>query len=61
MATAVTKTVTERRESHKLFSHTVGHMGRQTIPQKKANLDPMQPIGHLSGTEERKDRNRSKK
>ena len=52
--TTNTKTVTELKESHKLFIHPVRHVGRRTTPQRNATMEPMQPIGRLSGTQDRK-------
>ena len=45
-----TKTVTKLKESQKLSTHPVRHMGKQSTPQKNATLEPMQPI------EDRKDK-----
>ena len=59
--TTTTKTVTELKESRKLFFHPVRHVGRQTTPQGNAAMDSMQPIDRLPGTEDQKDRIRSKK
>ena len=56
-----TKTVTEPKESQKLFFHPVRHVGRQTIPQRKATTEPIQPIDRLAGTEDWKNKIRSKK
>ena len=56
-----TETVTELKESQKLFTHPVKHVVRQTIPQRDAIMEPMQPIDRLPGREERKDKIRSKK
>ena len=56
-----TKTVTEPKESQKLFIHPVRHVERQTTPQKSATMEPTQPIDRLSGTEDRKDSIKSKK
>ena len=61
ITTTTTKTVTELKESQKLFIHPVRHVGRQTTPQINATMEPMQPIDHLLGTEDRKDRIRPKK
>ena len=54
-----TKTVTEQRESQKLFSHPVRHVKNQTTPQRKATLEPMQPTDRLPGAEDRKNRIKS--
>ena len=54
--TTTTETVTEPRESRKLFSHPVRHEERQTTPQRIATLEPMQPNDRLLGTEDLKDR-----
>ena len=59
--TTTTKTATEPKESQKLFTHPVRHVARQTIPQRKAIMEPMQPIDCLSGSEDRKDKIRSEK
>ena len=59
--TTITKTITKLKESQKLFTHPVRHVGRQTTPQRTATMDPMQPIDRLPGTEDRKDKIRSKK
>ena len=59
--TATTTTVTELKESRKLFTHPVRHVEKQTTPQRNASLEPMQPIDHLPGTEDRKDKIRSRK
>ena len=56
-----TKTVTEPKESHKLFTYPVRHVERQTTPQRNANSEPMQPIDRLPGIEDRKDKIRSQK
>ena len=55
------KTVKEQRKSQKLFIHPVGHVGRQTTPQRNATMEPMQPIDRLPGKDDREDRIRSKK
>ena len=59
--TTITETVTELKESQKLFTHPVRHVAKQTIPQRNVILEPMQPIDRLPGTEDRKDRTRSQK
>ena len=51
-----TKTVTEPTESQKLFTHPVRHVEKQTTPQRKVILEPMQPIDPLPGTEDQKDK-----
>ena len=51
-----TKTVTERKESRKLFNHPVRHVEKQTTPQTNATLEPMQPIDRLPGIKDRKDK-----
>ena len=58
MSTTITttKTVTELKESQKLFTHPVRHVEKETIPQRNANLERMQPIDRLPGIEERKDK-----
>ena len=52
--TTTTETVTEPKESQKLFTHPVIHVARQTIPQRTAIMEPMQPIDCLPGREDRK-------
>ena len=59
--TTTTKTVTQVKESQKLFIRPVRHLGRQTTVQRNATLRPMQPTDRPPGTKERKDRIRSKK
>ena len=59
--TTTTETVTELKESQKLFTHPVRHVVRQTIPQRDAIMEPMQPIDRLPGREDRKDKIRSTK
>ena len=59
--TTTTGTVIGPKESQKLFTHTVRHVVRQTIPQRDAIMEPMQPIDRLPGREDRKDKIRSKK
>ena len=54
--TTTTETVTEPKESEKLFTHPVRHVVRPTIPQRDAIMEPTQPIDRLSGREDRKDR-----
>ena len=44
----------ELKQSQKLFIHPVRLVGRQTISQRNATMEPMQPIDHLPGTEDRK-------
>ena len=56
-----TETVTELKESQKLFTHPVRHVVRQTIPHRDAIMEPMQPIDRLPGREDRKNKIRSKK
>ena len=59
--TTTTGTVTEPKESQKLFTHPVRHVVRQTIPQRDAIMEPMQTIDRLPGSEDQKDKIRSKK
>ena len=59
--TTITETVTELKQSQKLFTHAVRHVVRQTIPQRDAIVEPMQPIDRLPGREDWKDKIRSKK
>ena len=61
LTTTTTETVTEPKESQKLFTHLVRHVARQTIPQRDAIMEPMQPIDRLPGREDWKDKIRSKK
>ena len=58
--TITPKTVTLRRRSWKLFIHPIRHVARQTIPQRIAIMEPMQPIDRLPGKDDRKYRIRSK-
>ena len=55
------KPVTEPRQSQKLFTHLVRHVGKQTTLQRIATFQPMQPIDRLPGTKDRKDRIRSQR
>ena len=48
-------------KSRKLFIHLVRHVARQTIPQRNATTEPMQPIDRLPGKKGRKDKMGSKK
>ena len=59
--TTLRETVTELKESQKLFTHPVRHVEKQTTPQRNVILEPVQPIDRLPGTEDRKDRIRSQK
>ena len=59
--TTTTRTVTEPKETQELFTHPVRHVVRQTISQRDAIMEPMQPIDRLPGREYRKDKIRSKK
>ena len=59
--TTTTETVTQPKENQKLFTHPVRHVARQTIPQRDAIIEPMQPIDRLPGRRDRKDKIRSKK
>ena len=56
-----TETLTEPKESQKLFTHPVRHVARQTIPQRNVIMEPMQQKDRLAGREDRKDKIRSKK
>ena len=56
-----TKTVTEPKETRKLFTRPVRHVEKQTNPQRNATLEPMQPIDRLHGIEEWKDKIRSQR
>ena len=56
-----TETATEPKESRKLFTHPVRRAEKQTSPQRKAILEPMQPVDRLPGTEGRKDKFRSQR
>ena len=51
-----TKTVTEPKESQKLFTHPVRQVEKQFTPQRNAILEPMQPIDRLPGIEDQKDK-----
>ena len=55
VVTTTTETVTEPKESQKLFTHPVRHVARQTIPQRNVIIEPMQLIDRLPGREERQD------
>ena len=61
MITTTTKTVTNLKERQKLFVRPVRHVGRQTTPQRNAVMKSMQPIDRLRGTEDWRDKIRSKK
>ena len=61
MLTTTTETVTEPKESQKLFTHPVRHVARQIIPQRNVIMEPMQLRDRLHGREDRKDKIRSKK
>ena len=50
--TTTTGTVIGPKESQKLFIHPVRHVLRQTIPQRDAIMEPMQPIDRLPGRED---------
>ena len=58
--TTTTETVTEQK-NQKLFTYPVRHVSRQTIPQRDAIMEPMQPIDRFPGKRDRKDKIRSKK
>ena len=55
------KTVIKLKESQKLSTHPVRHVGKQTTPQKNITLEPMQPIDRLPGIEDREDKIRYQK
>ena len=59
--TTATETVTEPKESQKLFTHPARHVARQTIPQRNVIKEPMQLIDRLPGRKDQKDQIRSKK
>ena len=61
VTTTTTETLTEPKESQKLFTHPVRHVARQTIPQRTAIMEPMQPMDRLPGRKDRKDKIRSQK
>ena len=61
ITTKTKQTVTEPRESRRLLTHHVRHIEKQTIPQRNAVLEPMQPVDRLPGTEDRKDKIRSER
>ena len=54
--TTTTETVSELKESRKLFTHPVRHVEKQTTPQRNATSEPMQPIDRLPGVEDRTDK-----
>ena len=54
--TTIIETITELKESRKLFTHPVRHVKKQTTPQRNVTLEPMQPIDRLPGIEDRKDK-----
>ena len=56
MPTTTTKTMTKLKNSQKLSTHLVRHVGKQTTPQKNATFEPMQPIDRLPGIKDRKDK-----
>ena len=45
--TTIAETVTELKQSQKLFTHPVRHVVKQTILQRDAIVEPMQPIDRL--------------
>ena len=45
--TTTTETVTELKESQKLFTHPVRHVARKTNPQRIVIMEPMQLIDRL--------------
>ena len=45
--TAKTETVTQLKESQKLFTHPVRHVEKPTTPQRNVILEQMQPIDGL--------------
>ena len=47
--TTTTKTVTELKESQKLFIQPVRHVAGQINPHRNAATEPMQPIDRLPG------------
>ena len=61
LITTIIKSVIEPKESQKFFIHPLGHVEKQAIPQGNAILVPMEPIGRLPGTKDRKDRISSNK
>ena len=61
ITTTIIETITELKESRKLFIHPVRPVEKQTTPQRNVILEPMQPIDRLPGIEDRKDKIRSKK
>ena len=61
ITTTSTKTVTELKETQKLFIHPMRHVGRQTTPQGNVTLEPMQPMDRFPEIEDRKKRIRSHK
>ena len=61
VTTTTTKTVIEPKESQKLFTHPVRLVVKQTIPQKDAIVELIQPTVRLPGRGDRKDKIRSRK
>ena len=59
--TTTTKTVTESKESQKLFTHPSRHVEKPTTLQRDSILEPMQPTDRLPGTKDRKDKIRCQK
>ena len=44
-----------------MLTHPVRHVEKQSTPQRNATLEPVQPIGRLPGTEDRRDRIKSQR
>ena len=54
--TTIIETITELKESRKMFTHPVRHVEKQITPQRNVTLEPMQPIDRLPGIEDWKDK-----
>ena len=50
--TTTAETVTEPKESQKLFTRPLRHVEKATTPQRNATLEPMQPIDRLPGIQD---------
>ena len=56
-----TETILGPKESQKLLMQPVTHVEKQITPLRNAPLEPIQPIDHLPGTEDRNNRTKSNK
>ena len=45
--TTTTEKVAEPKEIQEMFTYSVRHVAKQTIPQGNAIMEPMQPTDHL--------------